>query len=112
MPTLSAAGSESGIVTTVVKPPAAAARVPVRIVSRAVRPGSPRRQFRSMKPGATTSPVPSMTRALAWSAAESWSTNLPSRAKTSPLASSRFAEGSITRAPRIQRGELSAGFIG
>ena len=112
VPTLSAAGSESGIVTTVVKPPAAAARVPVRTVSRAVRPGSPRRQFRSTKPGATTRPLPSSTRALACSAAVSRSTNTPSRAKRSPLASSRPDAGSSTRAPRIQRGEGSAGFIG
>ena len=112
VPTLSAAGSESGIVTTVVKPPAAAARVPVRTVSRAVRPGSPSRQFRSTKPGAATRPRPSTMRALAWSAAASLSTKTPSTAKMSPTASSRPEAGSITRAPRIQRGAGSERLIG
>jgi hypothetical protein len=48
-----------------VKPPAAAARVPVSIVSFAAWPGSRRWTCRSTSPGATTAPRPSNTRACA-----------------------------------------------
>ena len=54
-------GRVSASAHSVVKPPAAAARVPVAIVSASSKPGSRRWQCRSTKPGATTKPDTSMT---------------------------------------------------
>ena len=45
-----------GIATTAVKPPSAAARLPVSIVSASSLPGSRRWAWRSTNPGATTQP--------------------------------------------------------
>ena len=56
---LSFTGRVLGMGQTAVKPPRAAARVPVSMVSEFSPPGSRRWQCRSMKPGATTSPVAS-----------------------------------------------------
>ena len=56
---LSFTGCVFGMQQTAVNPPRAAARVPVSIVSDISWPGSRRWQCRSMKPGATTSPVAS-----------------------------------------------------
>ncbi len=50
------AGEVFGMQTTVVKPPAAAARVPLAMVSFADWPGSRRWTWMSMSPGATTRP--------------------------------------------------------
>ena len=61
MPAWSLTGSVFGIAHTAVKPPAAAARVPVAIVSLSSRPGSRRCAWRSMKPGQTTRPLRSST---------------------------------------------------
>ncbi len=60
MPALSLTGFVLGIAHTAVKPPAAAARVPVAIVSLSSRPGSRRCVCRSMKPGHTTRPLASI----------------------------------------------------
>ena len=60
MPALSFTGSVFGMAQTAVKPPAAAARVPVAIVSLSSRPGSRRCVWRSMKPGHTTRPLASI----------------------------------------------------
>ena len=61
IPALSFTGSVFGIAQTAVKPPAAAARVPVAIVSLSSRPGSRRWVWMSMKPGQTTRPFSSRT---------------------------------------------------
>ena len=56
---VSITGLVFGMAQTVVKPPRAAARVPVAIVSLYSKPGSRRWQCRSMKPGHTTRPAAS-----------------------------------------------------
>ena len=56
---LSFTGCVLGMQQTAVKPPRAAERVPVSIVSDISWPGSRRWQWRSMKPGATISPLAS-----------------------------------------------------
>ena len=61
IPAVSLTGLVLGIAHTAVKPPAAAARVPVAIVSLSSRPGSRRCVCRSMKPGHTTRPLASTT---------------------------------------------------
>ncbi len=60
---LSIAGSVLGMAQTVVKPPRAAAFVPVSIVSLYSKPGSRRCVCRSTKPGVTSRPRASKTRA-------------------------------------------------
>ncbi len=62
---LSTTGSVFGMHATSVKPPAAAARVPVSIVSLAGWPGWRRCTCRSTSPGATTAPRASSTSASA-----------------------------------------------
>ena len=54
------AGSVFGMATTQVKPPRAAARLPVSTVSASSRPGWRRWACRSTRPGATTQPPASM----------------------------------------------------
>ena len=61
IPAVSFTGSVLGMAQTAVKPPAAAARVPVAIVSLSSRPGSRRWVWMSMKPGQTTRPFSSRT---------------------------------------------------
>ena len=56
----SSGGSVFGMAQTVVKPPRAAARVPLATVSAVSPPGSRRCACRSHRPGASTSPRPSM----------------------------------------------------
>ena len=60
--TESIGGVVLAIAQMVVKPPAAAARVPVAIVSLCSWPGSRRWQCTSTKPGATINPAASITR--------------------------------------------------
>jgi hypothetical protein len=88
--------------TTVVNPPAAAARVPVAIVSLWVWPGSRKCTWMSTRPGQATSPVASITRARFFSAAGSELTIRPFLTNRSSTAS-RLVAGSMTRAPLIQR---------
>src|SRR5271165_1706292 len=59
----SSGGSVLGIATTAVKPPSAAARVPDSTVSASSSPGWRRWVWRSTRPGATTHPPASRTRA-------------------------------------------------
>src|SRR5712691_2912096 len=61
---LSFTGFVFGMQQTAVNPPRAAARVPVSIVSEDSWPGSRRCACRSIKPGATTSPLASKTSAF------------------------------------------------
>src|SRR6478735_2510978 len=105
VPALSAGGDVLGMHTTVVKPPAAPAWEPVRIVSLWVWPGSRKWTWMSTRPGHTTRPLASMTLADFFCAGERLFTNLPSAMKTSPLAS-RFEAGSITRPFLIQRRDM------
>ena len=65
----STGGLVSGRVTSVVTPPAAAAALALAMVSRCSAPGSPTKARMSIRPGATTSPSQSTTRASAgnWS---------------------------------------------
>src|SRR5437868_3229867 len=89
---------------TVVKPPAAAASVPVRIVSFSSKPGSRRCVCRSTNPGVTTSLAASIVLAPAGAANPlPTSATTPSRSSTSTVASTPLA-GSITRPPRIRMG--------
>jgi hypothetical protein len=62
---LSLTGTVLAMQATAVKPPAAAARVPVRMVSLYSWPGSRRCTWMSISPGATTSPLASSTSASA-----------------------------------------------
>jgi hypothetical protein len=90
-----------GIAHTAVKPPAAAARAPVAMVSLSSRPGSRRWVWMSMKPGVTTQPVASKTSAFfALRPSPIWAIR-PLSIRTSTRASRREA-GSITRPPRIR----------
>ena len=93
---LSLTGSVLGMAQMEVKPPAAAARAPVSMVSACSLPGSRKCTCRSTKPGATTSPVVSSTSASGTSSAGATSAMSPSRTSTSRTASS-FCAGSTTR---------------
>ena len=102
--TESTTGTVLGMVQTEVKPPAAAAAVPVAIVSLCAWPGSRKCTCRSMKPGATTSP-----RASNFSSAPplillggATSATRPSFSSTSMGASMRAA-GSIRWPPLISK---------
>src|SRR5262245_53419347 len=92
------AGTVLGMHATPVKPPAAAAAVPVATVSFHSNPGSRRCTCMSRKPGQTTSPARSST--FAPSAAIPFATRaiLPSSIRTSWTASVPD-EGSTTRPP-------------
>ncbi len=83
VPALSAGGEVLGMQTTVVKPPAAAAREPVPIVSLWVWPGSRKCTWMSTSPGQATRPRPSIFRARLRSAGLSEATIRPSRTKRS-----------------------------
>jgi len=109
VPALSAAGAVLGMQTTVVKPPAAAAREPVAIVSFCVWPGSRKCTWMSTSPGAATSPRASIFLARRRSAADRRGTILPSSEKRSPTESRRLA-GSMTRAFLIQSAGMVAGY--
>ena len=105
----SMAGSVLGMQQTVVKPPFAAANVPVATVSLCSKPGSRRWQWRSMKPGQTTRPAASMTSAPSGavsSGAPAWTT-LPSCSSASPTWSSP-CDGSSRRPPLMRRGCVAA----
>ena len=96
----SIAGLVLGIAQTVVKPPRAAAAVPLAIVSLCSSPGVRRCVCRSTNPGATTSPPASICSSPAPTASSAPnSATRPSRMRRSSVASSP-AEGSITRPPR------------
>src|SRR5471032_2102645 len=96
------ASSRTGIVfaiaQTVVKPPAAAARVPVSTVSLCSNPGSRRCVWRSTKPGATTRPAASTTTAPLAAIFSSTFATTPSFRSTSSVWS-RLRDGSTTRPP-------------
>src|SRR5690606_22609840 len=103
-------GSVFGIAHTAVKPPARAARAPLAIVSLCSPPGSRRCTCTSMKPGATTSPLTSITSASSGvpSPVPTASTR-PSRRSTSAMPS-WSVEGSTTCPPRSSSGRTS--FVG
>ena len=63
-PAVSATGSVLAIACTAVKPPSAAARLPVSTVSASSRPGSRRWVCRSTRPGSAIRPAASTTSAL------------------------------------------------
>src|SRR5262249_45523907 len=98
-------GSVFGITAMEVNPPAAAAALPVSIVSSSSRPGSRRWTCMSMKPGATTLPERSSTFTLSAGRPSPTRAILPSLIRTSLTASS-LAAGSTTRPP------LSSQFTG
>ena len=102
----STTGSVLGIAQIAVKPPAAAARAPVAIVSLCSPPGSRRWTWRSMRPGVTSSPVASITRAPSGASSPSATADTrPSTISTS-LVPSKFRLGSKTRPPLISSGAL------
>src|SRR3990170_2968118 len=100
---LSAAGSVLGIAQMVVKPPRAAASVPVAIVSLCSKPGWRRWVWMSTKPGQTMSPDASMASGAPLPAPGPTAAMRPSSISTSATASRPFA-GSMTRPPRMARG--------
>src|SRR5208282_3337753 len=105
--TESTTGTVLGMVQTEVKPPAAAAAVPVAIVSLYAWPGSRRCACRSMKPGATMSPRASNFSAFSSTPAlillgGATSATRPSFSSTSMGASMRAA-GSMRWPPLISR---------
>ncbi len=102
MPAWSFTGSVFGIAHTAVNPPAAAARVPVAIVSLSSRPGCRKWVWRSMNPGQTTSPLTSITSAPRAATRVSSSATSPSTRRRSRSAS-RERPGSITRPPLRRR---------
>ena len=88
---------------TAANPPAAAARVPLAIVSLYSCPGSRRWTWMSMKPGATTRPSASIVSVPAGASSRGPTrATRPAWISTSPGASSPFA-GSTTRPFRMQR---------
>ncbi len=98
--TWSMTGSVSGMTTIVVTPPAAAAWLAVFKVSRCSKPGSPVNTWASISPGASTWPLQSTTSTPSGALRRRCgpiSAILPSRT-TTPPGSSRFDEGSMTRA--------------
>jgi len=97
----SAGGVVFGIATTVVKPPAAAARAPLAIVSFCAPPGSRRCTCISISPGATSSPAASITVPAESRGAAVLSEIRPSAICKSPT-SSRPDAGSMMRPPRIK----------
>src|SRR5271165_5385798 len=108
----STGGLVSGRMTRLVTPPAAAAALALAIVSRCSAPGSPTKARMSMRPGETTSPLQSMTRA----SGGSWSrvtagprpAMTPSMAMRPPRVSVSRA-GSTRRALRRAIGEADTG---
>ena len=80
----SSAGVVFGIRQTVVKPPCAAAASPDAIVSASSLPGSRKWAWRSMKPGATTTPRSSMPLRLRRRRARRPTRGSPSRTTMSP----------------------------
>ena len=98
-------GTVLGMQHTVVKPPAAAAREPVSMSSLYSWPGSRKWTWRSMRPGTTTLPATSISRAPAPAASPRPTSAIrPSAMRTSTAASSgRSAVGSMTRPPRSTR---------
>src|SRR5664279_1433625 len=105
------ASSRTGIVfaiaQTEVKPPAAAARVPVSTVSLCSNPGSRRCAWRSTKPGATTRPAASTTTAPLAAIFSSTFATTPSFRRTSRVWS-RLRDGSTTRPPFRRTASLIA----
>ncbi len=99
---LSTGGLVFGMQTTDVKPPAAAARVPLAMVSFADWPGSRRCTWMSMRPGATTRPAASMVSSTLKSRSRLriGSAMRPSMMSKSPGLSRPFA-GSMIRPPWI-----------
>ena len=100
-------GTVLGIAQTLVNPPAAAAAVPVAMVSLYPWPGSRRWTWISTSPGATINPVASIVSAFSCLArdfslpGESTAATRPSRSSRSRSASMPEA-GSTSRPPRIR----------
>ncbi len=110
MATLSMAGMVLGMATSVVTPPAAAARVPLAMVSLPSWPGSRKCTCKSTRPGMSQRPFASNIVAgpepvegapVAWSAAEPTAATLPSSIRTEVTVSTPAA-GSINRALMIR----------
>ena len=101
VPAVSMAGDVLGMHTTEVKPPRAAAAVPLAMFSFAVCPGSRKCTCRSIKPGQTTRPLTSILSTpggACFAASAPTAAILPSEIRTSAFASRRLA-GSMTRPP-------------
>src|SRR5450759_2119496 len=103
----SIAGIVFAIAQTAVKPPAAAARVPVATDSLYSKPGSRRCVWRSTKPGATTRPAASTTSAPFAAILSSTFATTPSRRRTSSVWS-RLRDGATTRPPLRRTASLIA----
>ena len=103
LPALSAHGEVFGMATIEVKPPAAAAMVPVRMVSASVLPGWRRCTCMSMRPGATTRPC-RLTVSVSSSegSKEPGSTMRPSLIQRSPVRSMWLAGSMMRPFLRIQ----------
>jgi hypothetical protein len=111
---VSVTGTVFGMEQTVVKPPAAAARVPLAMVSFQVWPGSRRCTWMSISPGATSSPAASSTSASSSAARDDNSPGIPiaatlpvtkSKSRGSPsLSAERSAFGCTSRPPAISNG--------
>ena len=97
---LSIAGSVLGMAQTVVKPPRAAASVPVAMSSLYSRPGSRRCVCRSTKPGVTTSPRASISPTPSAGRSGPTAAIRPSSTSTSAVRS-RPEAGSMTRPWRM-----------
>ena len=104
---LSIVGVVLGMQHSVVKPPRAPAAVPVAMVSLSSPPGSRRWAWRSMKPGAATIPVPSITRVPSGTLplADPRRAMMPSLISRSPTASDP-SDGSMSRAFLMSSGAL------
>src|SRR5439155_15239161 len=100
-------GSVFGMQATEVKPPAAAARVPLQIDSLCSCPGSRRCTCMSTSPGQTQWPVASSTRPPAGAAPRPFSGARRSATRPSTIrrsmTASVFVAGSITRPPLISK---------
>src|SRR5882762_4775029 len=100
-------GSVFGMQAIEVKPPAAAARVPVSIDSLCSCPGSRRCTCMSTSPGHTHRPEASRTRAPAGAAARPWPGSRLSAIRPSAISRSMTASvleaGSTTRPPLISK---------
>ncbi len=108
-PAVSATGSVLAIACTAVKPPSAAAWVPLSTVSASSRPGSRRWVCRSTRPGSATSPAASMTSAAGASRSLPICAMIPpssSRSVGSPPRTLAFLSRRVRFMPVLRRGPL------
>ena len=111
VPALSMGGDVFGMQTSEVKPPRAAAAVPVMMVSLAVWPGSRKCTCRSISPGQTTCPLASnlsVSAGACCAASGPSAAILPCTISKSVTVSKRLA-GSMTRPPMSNSEFMRAG---